>query len=296
MQDFLIAAYKPPFVSSNAFLSTLKRHFNNKKAGFLGTLDPFAKGTLVVGFGRYTRLFPHLYKAKKTYIATLWLGAKSASLDIENIESISVIKPFSLDFIGRVVDSIKGEISFSPPLFSAKHIDGTRAYKLARQGKDISLPMQKMQVFDIKVLLYNHPFLTFSITLSEGGYVRSIGEMIASRLGVNGALSSLERKSEGDMKLDSTKIIKKEVIYSFLNPLDFMPYKNFDFKNLSIKDIQILRENIYKGAKMEIKNAQKGTYIMRFCDFFSIIEILESKQVKYILNRMPYVNSLTETR
>jgi len=82
----LFVAYKPTGISSNFFLNRLKRKYNTKKVGFSGTLDPFAKGVLLIGMGSYTKLFRFLNKAPKTYRATLWLGAKSDSLDTEMIE------------------------------------------------------------------------------------------------------------------------------------------------------------------------------------------------------------------
>jgi len=84
----LFVAYKPSGISSNFFLSRLKRKYKNKKAGFTGTLDPFAKGVLIVGFGSHTKLFRFLNKTPKSYRATLWLGAHSDSLDTEMIDSV----------------------------------------------------------------------------------------------------------------------------------------------------------------------------------------------------------------
>ena len=84
----LFVAYKPSFVSSNRFLSSVKKRYKVKKAGFSGTLDPFAKGVLIVAFGQYTKLFRYLKKSPKRYRATLWIGAKSPTLDIEKVTRI----------------------------------------------------------------------------------------------------------------------------------------------------------------------------------------------------------------
>lgn len=197
MPSMLVAVYKPPFVSSNTFLSRLKRHFNEKKAGYLGTLDPFAKGVLVVGFGSYTRLFPYLQKTPKVYRATLWFGAKSRSLDIEGIESVEILPSIAESEIRQVLDGLIGEVEYNPPIFSARHINGQRAYKLAREGMEFELPKSKMYIYRIQILNYNHPFVSFQVSVSEGAYVRSIGQLISQRLGVCGVLSSLERVSGG---------------------------------------------------------------------------------------------------
>ena len=74
-------------MSSNSYLNRIKRKYKNKKAGFSGTLDPFAKGCLIVAFGQYSKLFNYLEKTPKSYRTTIWLGASSESLDLENIHS-----------------------------------------------------------------------------------------------------------------------------------------------------------------------------------------------------------------
>ena len=94
--DRLFVAFKPKEISSNAYLSQLKRKYGEKKAGFSGTLDPFASGALVVAFGAYTRLFRFLRKSPKIYRATIWLGAKSESGDNRNFVSIDEILPLNL--------------------------------------------------------------------------------------------------------------------------------------------------------------------------------------------------------
>ena len=90
----LFAAHKPAGVSSNHVLTRLKRKYKFGKCGYSGTLDPFASGLLLVGVGAYTRLFDYLDKSTKSYEATLWLGAKSESLDIEQIESVECVREF----------------------------------------------------------------------------------------------------------------------------------------------------------------------------------------------------------
>ena len=131
----LFVAYKPTGVSSNFFLTQLKRKYKTKKAGFSGTLDPFAKGVLLIGIGSYTKLFRFLNKTPKIYRATLWLGAKSDTLDSEMIEDVELLKEFDEADVLRVIKSLEGELEYEPPIFSAKQINGQRAYDLARAGK-----------------------------------------------------------------------------------------------------------------------------------------------------------------
>ncbi|TLD81904.1 tRNA pseudouridine(55) synthase TruB [Helicobacter sp. MIT 05-5293] len=278
----LLAAYKPAFVSSNSFLSKIKRHFHTSKAGYLGTLDPFAKGVLVVGLGHYTRLFPHLIKTPKTYVATLWLGAKSRSLDIEDMQSVEVIPAHQESEIAYALSKLKGEIKYTPPIFSARHINGQRAYKLAREGKDFTLPLSTMYIYDIQLLHYSHPFVKFWVSVSEGAYVRSIGEMIAKNLNENGALCALERISEGEMGIGDSQIFEGNgLCYQVLDPLKYLPYPILESSDLKDK-----KDAIYNGKKIVLKNTQKGKYIVCFEDFFSIIEVLENGHIQYIVNRI----------
>ena len=95
----LFVVNKPMFISSNFYLNRFKRAYKNKKAGFSGTLDPFAKGCLIVAFGQYAKLFKYLEKTPKVYKAVIWLGVTSESLDIERIQDIVIKEKLETDFI-----------------------------------------------------------------------------------------------------------------------------------------------------------------------------------------------------
>lgn len=199
----LFVAYKPAGISSNQLLSRIKRRYGVKKAGYSGTLDPFAKGVLIIAFGNHGRLFRFLNKAPKRYRATLWLGAYSPTLDIEQIEQIDTIAPLRKEHIKKVIASLKGELTYLPPKFSAKRLNGKRAYEFARAGIDVELKTITSTIHDIHLLHYCHPFVTFEATVSEGSYIRSLGEIIADKLECSGALSALERLNEGQFVYDN---------------------------------------------------------------------------------------------
>ena len=273
MNNRLFVAYKPANISSNTFLGRLKRKYGVKKAGFSGTLDPFAQGVLVIAFGQYTKLFRFLKKTKKSYRATLWLGASSPTLDIEKIEHVEEIMPFAPDSLKIIEQSIKGEIEYFPPKYSAKKVDGQRAYKLARSDKEFALQKIKSTIYDFKILHYMHPFVTFEITISEGGYIRSIGQIIASHFGFNGALSYLERLSEGDFVYEDEKE---------LDPLLFIDIQENDYLG-DINDIKLGK----KIFKENFKNRLAGLYKIICDDEFSVVMIEEeNERVEYILNKV----------
>ncbi|MCG3675805.1 tRNA pseudouridine(55) synthase TruB [Aliarcobacter butzleri] len=268
----LLVVNKPIFMSSNYYLNRIKRKYKNKKAGFSGTLDPFAKGCLIVAFGQYAKLFKYLSKTPKTYKAVIWLGVKSKSLDIEEIESINLIDKLDKSHIIKELNLLKGEIEYIPPKFSAKKIDGKRAYELARNGIEVELNKTKMTIFDTKFVLYNHPFITFEVTVSEGTYVRSFAQILLEKLNSFGTLSYLERLNEGEFFYENEKE---------LNPLDFI--------KLPVNKYLGTAEWLEKGKKIGIEYVEKkdnGKYLILTEKFFSIIEIVDN-DVKYLINKVP---------
>lgn len=266
----LFVAYKPSTISSNAFLNKIKKKYKNKKAGFSGTLDPFAKGVLLIAFGQYTKLFRFFNKSPKIYKATLWFGVKSSSLDNQNIEEIQNIKEFSTQTLNAIKNELLGEISYTPPNFCAKKIDGIRAYELAKKGLEVKLKPCVMQIFDCKILHYNHPFLSIEISVSEGAYIRSYCELFARKLGINATLSSLERLSEGEFKYENERE---------LNVLNYLNLKKNTIK---------YPEKLHNGQKIflnDLEIQEEGDYFLEEKDFFSIIGI-KNKEVQYYLNKV----------
>ena len=250
----------------------VKRKYGTKKVGFSGTLDPFATGCLIVATGQYTKLFQYLNKTPKSYKATLWLGANSPSLDIEQIDSIQDVASFSEARIKEVLSSLKGELDYYPPKFCAKRINGKRAYELAREGKEVPLKTITSTIHDIKLLNYNHPFVHFEAKVSEGTYIRSLGALIADKLGVDGTLSSLHRIHEGAFYFEDEKA---------LNP----------FTHLALPSNTYLGDENFMelGKKLGIeyfKIQTDGFYLIETSQFFSIIEIVDN-EVKYRFNRIP---------
>ena len=268
----LFVINKPIFISSNFYLRKIKRKYKTKKAGFSGTLDPFATGCLFVAFGQYTELFQFLKKTPKTYRTTIWLGAQSTSLDIENIDVPSTMpKKLDINNIQSELLKLVGELTYLPPKYSAKKIDGKRAYDLARDGQDFTMKQITSKVYSVNFISYCHPFITFDITVSEGSYIRSIAQILLDRLDAIGTLSFLDRLNEGKFKIDNEKA---------LNPLEYLD----------------LEENIYTGTKEWVELGKKlqidffenkadGNYLLTFDTFFSVIKI-ENENISYLLNKV----------
>lgn len=267
----LIVVNKPIFTSSNSYLNRIKRKYKNKKAGFSGTLDPFAKGCLIVAFGQYSKLFNYLDKTPKTYKAVAWLGAESESFDIENIISINESKKLNIEDIKNQIELLKGDITYTPPKYSAKKIDGKRAYELARAGAEVEMKKSTMHIYDIKLISYNHPFITFEATVSEGTYIRSLAQLLFEKLNTVGTLSYLERLNEGKFYFENEKD---------LNPLEYI--------DLPINVYIGTKQWLFDGKKISIdylETKDDGNYLIIFDDFFSIVQIKES-EVSYLLNKV----------
>lgn len=264
-------------MGSNAYLGQLKRRYGVKKAGFSGTLDPFAKGVLIVAFGKYTSLFRFLDKTPKRYRATLWLGAHSDTLDIEGVSRIDTVPVVSEATWRKIMMELAGELTYFPPSFSAKRINGKRAYDLARRGESVEMKPVTSRIYAISLLHYRHPFVTFEATVSEGTYIRSLGALMCEKLGIGaGALSALERLNEGRFVFDHEA------------PLD-------------IRNVLAMPQNRYRGDVRAVTLGQKlrlddfecqtpGRY---WIDNGSTLSILEfDEKVHYLLNGVPYDASL----
>jgi tRNA pseudouridine55 synthase len=267
--DRLFVGFKPTGPSSNSYLGRLKKKYHTKDAGYSGTLDPFANGALIVAFGKYTKLFRFLKKTPKSYRATLWLGAHSVTLDIERIDKIDALEAFDENIVKDAIENLTKITSIIPPKFSAKKIEGKKAYELARKGAEFELKSTEISVRSSHLVSYRHPFVTFEVCVSEGTYIRSLGEILAGSLGAHGSLTYLERLNEG------------EFVYANEKPLD--PLKYLDLKeNFSAKS----EADILMGKKMaleELKLQDDGFYTLVFERFFSIIHVLDGV-VTYAIN------------
>ena len=271
MTSRLFVVHKPIFRSSNGYMGYVKRKYNTKKVGFSGTLDPFATGCLIVATGQYTKLFQYLNKTPKTYRATLWLGGNSPSLDIERVDRITEVPPLNEASIRSALHALEGELTYYPPKFSAKNIDGKRAYQLAREGKEVHLKTITSTIHEIKLLNYNHPFVHFEATVSEGTYIRSLGALLADAFGVDATLSSLHRVREGTFHYEDEKA---------LDPVKYLSIP----RNTYTGDEKWLE--LGKKLSVEYFEVQEdGVYLVETGNFYAVIEIAEGK-VSYKLNRL----------
>ncbi len=200
----IFAVYKPSGISSFGMVARVRRILGIKKVGHAGTLDPLARGVLVIGAGREgTKLLSSEVAKEKEYLAEITFGFFSSTDDAEG-EKTAVDNKIIPDIkdIKNVISDFVGEIMQIPPAFSAIKVEGQRAYKLARSGQQIELKARPVLVKEIEITDYSYPVLRLRVTTGPGVYIRSLARDIGKSLGVGGYLSDLERTRVGDFGVD----------------------------------------------------------------------------------------------
>lgn len=178
------------------------------KVGHAGTLDPLATGLLVVLAGKATKRQEEFMKQDKTYQVTLKLGENSTTGDQEGEKTvISDKKPLQSD-VKAVLEGFVGEQYQTPPQFSAIKIDGQRAYKLARKGKEVKIEPRKVNIYSITEVNYEYPTVEFVARVSSGTYIRSLAADIGAKLGIGAYMSDLRRTSVGNLTIDKALTIE----------------------------------------------------------------------------------------
>lgn len=185
------------------------------KVGHAGTLDPLATGVLVVCCGRATKTIDTLQAQAKVYTATIRLGAHTPSLDAETdvdrwAADAALVHNLSLEDIQNATATLTGPLEQRPPMFSAKKVDGVKAYDAARKGATIklrtsSVTVDVFRVDDFRSLdVESHPVVDVDVTIhcSKGTYIRSLARDLGDALGVGGTLTALCRVSSGDFHVD----------------------------------------------------------------------------------------------
>lgn len=203
MEDQIILIDKPAGISSFGAVAKvrgkLKAEFGHKvKVGHTGTLDPFATGLLILLSGKMTKKSGDFLKLDKEYEAELKLGFISSTGDPEGELAFKSDLAPSREDIEKAVAEFVGEITQTVPKYSAVKINGQRAYKLARAGKDFETPQRKVTIYNIEIVEYAYPMLKIRAQVSSGTYIRTLAEDIGERLGTGAYLTALRRTKIAD--------------------------------------------------------------------------------------------------
>ncbi|MBB6062126.1 tRNA pseudouridine55 synthase [Thermosipho japonicus] len=197
-------AFKPKGVTSHDVIDELRKKLKIKKIGHAGTLDPFAEGVLVIGISGATRLLEYLKNEKKRYYVKAILGLITETFDITGQVKEERVCQKSYDEIKDAILSFKGRYKQVPPAYSAKKYNGERLYKLAREGKIISLPPVEVEIYEIENIKINPPEFSFEVVVSPGTYIRSLCMDIGYKLGCGATAVELVRKSVGKFSIEDS--------------------------------------------------------------------------------------------
>ncbi len=214
-----INVHKPTGITSHDVINKLRRLIGVKQVGHGGTLDPLAEGVLPVAVGAACRLLRFLPQ-DKTYVAEILLGQQTTTDDIEGDTIRSgQVNAISRQDVENALAQFNGEIDQVPPNYSAIHIDGKRAYELARAGNTaVELKPRRVTIFKLEILQIDLPVVKARIACSSGTYIRSIARDLGETLGCGGCLKSLVREQAGLFWLDQSLTL--ETIAERRNSID----------------------------------------------------------------------------
>lgn len=179
--------------------SRLRQETGQKvKVGHAGTLDPLATGLLIVLVGKATKRQDSFMKQDKVYEVVMKLGQTSTTADEEGEKTAVSDRQPSQEEVIQAIQQFTGQINQVPPAYSAIKIDGQRAYKLAREGKEVVIEPRQVTIHEITDITYTYPLISFTANVSSGTYIRSLVTGIGEALGVGAYMTDLRRTSIGD--------------------------------------------------------------------------------------------------
>ena len=191
------------------------------KVGHAGTLDPLATGVMIVCTGRATKRIDELQAHTKEYVATIALGATTPSYDLETeIDATYPTEHITREMVEETLKKFTGRIEQVPPAFSACKIDGKRAYKMARKGKEVELKAKILVIDEIELLEYSQQSIVVRVVCSKGTYIRALARDIGAALNSGGHLTALRRTRVGDVKVEDCLTVDQAV--EMLNNIDIV--------------------------------------------------------------------------
>ena len=217
LQPGIVLLNKPSGVTSFQALGPIKKKLGTKKLGHSGTLDKFASGLMVLLTNKATKLVPYLTDMDKVYKARILFGTQTDTLDPEGQVVAQAPLPRSqvLAKVPQILDSFLGTQDQIPPMYSALHINGKRAYQLARSGKDPEMKPRQITIYKLELLDLTNQSMDLVVHCSKGTYIRSLARDIALAMDSCGHLSELTRTRVGSIDINKA-----------VDPKDFLPEKD----------------------------------------------------------------------
>jgi len=204
MRDGIIVVNKPKGITSHDVVDYVRKKLNMRKVGHAGTLDPQATGVLVVLLGRCTKLFDKFLSFDKEYVATMTLGVKTSTGDLEGeVLEKRNFGHINEELVKKAFMAYVGEIMQIPPMVSALRYKGRRLYRLARAGACVRRNPRKVIIKELRLLKFALPDVQFYLKCSRGTYVRQLAEDLAGVLDCVAYVSQIERQSIGPFNIEA---------------------------------------------------------------------------------------------
>ncbi|MCH5377165.1 MAG: tRNA pseudouridine(55) synthase TruB, partial [Planctomycetes bacterium] len=217
----MLNLHKPVCITSRDAVNRVQRIIRSVKVGHAGTLDPAASGVLVLCLGKATRLISYVQDRPKRYVGTFELGKVSTTDDREGeITETGQLSNISREDLEHILPQFVGDIEQVPPVFSAVHVKGKRAYELARKGTEVELEPRTVHIETLEITDWSFPRFSLAIECGSGTYIRSLGRDIGQTLGCGAYMTDLIRTAVGEFTLEnaldlddlSRELIEKNLI------------------------------------------------------------------------------------
>lgn len=277
-----VNVYKPSGITSFQVVARLKKIYDTKRVGHLGTLDPMAEGVLPIAIGKATKFFDYFLTKEKEYDATFHAGVLTDTLDADGeiIEQNNFIP--TIEKVQKACQNFVGKINQMPPKFSAKKVNGIRAYKLAREGKDFNLKPKEVEIYTILTSKSSLDSLfNLKIWCSSGTYIRSLGADIFSSINALATMVKLVRTRAGEFRIEDSLTLEEiennpEIALQSLDSVLHLP------------KIQVGENDFFKlknGVAIKFQNPD-GEYLVMFGDLILGQGVVQNGVLKIKINTM----------
>ena len=277
----IIVIDKPQGKTSHDIVNIMRKKFATRRVGHTGTLDPMATGVLPICIGNATRAADMLSASDKKYRATMILGKRTDTLDIDGEVTDEKHVSVTEQQVYEVISGFVGEQDQIPPMYSAIKKDGKKLYDLARQGIEIEREPRRITIFSIDIIDINLPYITIDVHSSKGTYIRSLCDDIGTRLGCGAVMTSLRRTATGRFSIEDAYTLDEldEIrdLSVTLKPTDTMFY---DLPAITLNEKQ--EKSIINGVRMTWRTGVEGeTYRVYGADgrFLCISKLVDMRLV-----------------
>ena len=247
-------------VTSSRVVQAIKKKFQFKKVGHLGTLDPMATGLLILAINRGTKFSSLLLESHKSYAAEVTLGIRTDTDDAEGEQIVSRPITCTNEEAHKILLSFLGNSKQQPPRYSALKVHGKPMYKYAREGLKVEKASRDIEIKTIENISINLPSISFEVSCSKGTYIRSIARDLGELLGCGGHLSALKRLTQQDFLLKDAKkideineqdLIPLEKAFNHLDSVNIPEEQLKKFINGSAIDLGLFEDNLLRVYNCE---------------------------------------------